>query len=563
MDFNALLKQQGVQSKPPAAGGSDFSSLFKGGFGSAPQAPQDLEGRLKAGDTGYIKGFGNRTAEQQVAGAKHIAGSISAGNANIKKGGVGNVAKGAAQDVFGTVSGAAQAAFAPVTAAVSPVIQKTLPVSIKAGEDYLRLSHPTLAAAYDRFSPALKEKAAPVIAKVQEFSQKHPDDTQLAGDILNTALLFVGGEEAGPSLKEAASQAFTKEGANAFRDSVATGAKGAVDRGLGLAEKGQNKIIGTIENASKKSVSDKLAGQEASYQAGKISKPETQAFIPKEEGGGGKTFGSVVDNVHSGIKKFREDSIKTLNDVKEKITGSNIKPDEVGSVINDKITSVLGRKAESRGLKGFDATSSSVDDLKSYGLINDSEEKLLQGMVKTIRDNPDATDRGILNLKEDLYKKYFKSGNQDYDTSNKIVKSVYDGLNDLVGRANPKIRPALDAASANIKDVQAMEKQLLGTGAEREAKLRAIATKLKDGTLNSDDISLIQKLEKATGKKILPELEGYANYAELLSEKNKTGKFPTAKDVKRKAIYGNIKKAAVGAGVVGGILEGKKILTGH
>ena len=479
----------------------------------AINTPTTLQGKLQANPS-----YGSQVGAEQVAGAKKIAGSVQKGAADIQKGmqlgglkGVPSVAKGFAESAFGTISGAAEAAFAPVTPAISKMVSWVTPA--------LRAMNPQLAAIYDKAVP-----------KVNALVQKHPESATLIGDMLNTVLLAVGGGIAEAPAKEAVGEAFTKDAFQGVKEDVTSAIK-----------TGEEKVAKTPSK-----IGDIIVGKEAKYKAGKISQESTQQFIPKEQGGGGKMFGEVVDNTKNAIQKFRTQSMKTLNEVKSKITGSHFKQPDIAQVVNDKITSVLGRKAESRGIKGFDTTGASVDDLKSYGLINDNEEKLLKGMIKTLQDNPDITDRGILNMKEDLWKKYYKTGNQDYATSNKIVKSVYDGLNDLVGSANKNLKPALDVASENIKSGELMEKQLLGTGVEREAKLKSIAKGLKDGTINADDIALIQKLEKETGTKILPDLEGYGNYAELLSEKQKTGKFPTARGVKTKAIAKRL-------GIAGGI----------
>jgi hypothetical protein len=482
--------------------------------------------------------LGQQVGDEQLAGVNKIKGSIEKGASDIQKGmekgglkGVPDVALGMAKSAFGTISGAGQAVLAPVNVLVSKLTNAVTPM--------LRQQNPELAKAYDAIIPT-----------VQSLADKHPESATLIGDMVNSLLLGVGGGVAEAPTKEAIGEAFTSKALKGAGEDI-------VNVGKNALEKGKAKIAETPK------IGDVLAGKEATYKASKISAPETKQFIPKEQGGGGKTFGSVVDNTEKAIKQFKEKSIKTLNDVKSKITGTNFKQPDVANVINEKLTSVLGNKAESRGLKGFDATSASVKDLKDYGLITDKEESLVNGMVKTLQNNPDISDRGILNLKEDLYKKYYKAGNQDYATSNKIVKSIYDGLNDLVGSANKNLKPALDLSSKNIADVESMNKQLLGTGAEREAKLKSIATHLKDGTVNADDIKLIQQLEKETGTKILPDLQGYSNYSELLAEKNKTGKFPTAKGVKSKAIKGTLKKGAIGLGITGGVLEGAKIITGN
>jgi len=378
---------------------------------------------------------------------------------------------------------------------------------------------------FNRFGSLQAPKKPTVLSKIGDafknstvFGDK-PLDPQ---EVINAGLGFAGGAS------------------GAIKNKIVTGVKEVLPK---IIEKGKNLIV----------------GKEALHQASKIAEPATQKFVPVEQGGMGKLFKEVVDTTSSAIKKFTTNSINELNKVKSKITGTNFTKENVITTVNDKISSTLGTRVNTRGLTGLDATKASLKDLVDNGLVNDGEVKLLKGMSNFISKTKDWTDRGILNLKEDLFKNYHKTGD-GYQTSNKIVKSIYDGLNEMVGSANKKLKPALDAASQNIKDVEAMTKQLLGTGVEREAKLKALATQLKNGAINADDLALIKKLEESTGHSILEDLKGYANYQELIAEFNKTGKFPTAKGVKTKAALDTLKKTAITGAVTGGLISGGEAL---
>lgn len=146
---------------------------------------QDLETKLNTSSN-----YGDKVAGQQLGGAKKIAGSISTGGKNISKGmieggakGAVKIAEGTAQGAFGTITGAAQIALSPITPAVSKAIAWITPA--------LRASNPQIAKAYDAIMP-----------KVNELEKKHPESSTLIGDMVNTALLAVGG--GGADLGEAA-----------------------------------------------------------------------------------------------------------------------------------------------------------------------------------------------------------------------------------------------------------------------------------------------------------------------------------------------------------------------
>lgn len=159
-----------------------------------------------------------RTMTQQAEGAQKIATSVKKGAEYMQKPGIGNKIEGAAISGFGTITGAAQAFLAPVTAVTSP-LAKTMFEGFKN-------THPGLMAAYNALAPAAQKALEPTLSKIKEFTDKHPDETTLAGDVLNTALLAIGGGEAKAVTPEL-SVAGAKEVATAVKEDVAGAVKGA------------------------------------------------------------------------------------------------------------------------------------------------------------------------------------------------------------------------------------------------------------------------------------------------------------------------------------------------
>lgn len=223
-----------------------------------------LQGKLQSEDTGYISGMGARTGQEQVAGANKIASSVKTGSEDLQKGidiakqgGASNVLKGAAKGVqglaeggFGTVSGAAQAAFAPVTAAVSPVIKAELPAVGKV----LGFMNPGAKMIYDNLAPQVKQALEP---KLQEVVDKHPNATGLAGDIINTLLLGIGGGATEGAVKESVGNALTKDALNASKESILNTPNAVKTAIVGTPEK---QIAKQVQNAVD-SVTPELSGK--------------------------------------------------------------------------------------------------------------------------------------------------------------------------------------------------------------------------------------------------------------------------------------------------------------
>ncbi|MGI9118421.1 MAG: hypothetical protein ACR2IQ_02640 [Minisyncoccia bacterium] len=187
--------------------------------------PQEtLESKLASQDTGFFSGLGARTAQEQLAGAKHIKETFQKGVSNMEEGaskgtfgGKIQQLKGAAQTVFGGISGAAQALFAPATAVVNPILKKVAPVAEKLQPYTQIVSDPIKGLVMAKLDPILKEKITP---KIQELLDKNPDNTQLVGDIVNTLLLGVGGESKSVTnaLKEGTSKEALKLSAQSIKE---------------------------------------------------------------------------------------------------------------------------------------------------------------------------------------------------------------------------------------------------------------------------------------------------------------------------------------------------------
>lgn len=197
-----------------------------------------LENNIQTGDTGYIKGMPSRVAEQQVQGADKIAGSIKEGASNISKGenqfgesglknklmGAGKIEEGGVQAAAGTIAGGAQSVFAPITAAVSPIIQKEAPVLVPAAIQAIQTNFPVLSSVYNSLPASVRSTIATKLQQIKSTittgTDKHPDLTSTAGDIANTILLAVGGTEAEQPVKQALSDALTKDGLQVVKDSI-------------------------------------------------------------------------------------------------------------------------------------------------------------------------------------------------------------------------------------------------------------------------------------------------------------------------------------------------------
>lgn len=191
--------------------------------------------------------YGEKVGQEQLVGGKKISSSISKGAEDIQKGvdqqasnsfgtkikGFGNVVKGGAEAAFGTITGATEAVFAPVTPAIKNIIQKAT------------TENPNFA---DSPAGKLTSYLAP---KLDAFAQAHPDAATLTGDILNTALIAIGGNPLEAVGKDAVKTAFTKEALSGAIKDVA----GAVKDIPGVVSDVAGSVINTADKI-KTGVSD-------------------------------------------------------------------------------------------------------------------------------------------------------------------------------------------------------------------------------------------------------------------------------------------------------------------
>ena len=203
---------------------------------TVPTQPTTLEGKLKA-DTSYV----SKVAEEQVGGAKKIAGSLSKGYSDIVEGrklkdegkpiqGFGNVLKGVVGGVAGSITGAGQALLAPVTPAISGIMKGLTPI--------LRQQNPELAKVYDTIAP-----------KVSELAQKHPESATILSDIVNSFLLIGGVAGAKALGGNAVKKSFTKEALISGKEAL-----------IKDVTSGITKVKGSIGNI-KTNISESLKGK--------------------------------------------------------------------------------------------------------------------------------------------------------------------------------------------------------------------------------------------------------------------------------------------------------------
>ena len=322
-------------------------------------------------------------------------------------------------------------------------------------------------------------------------------------------------------------------------------------------------VAGDIAKGSANLAKKGAIGKEGLKTLSQIANPEAKKYVA------GKSFSEVVKTTQEALSSFIKDSKESLQKVKEMLpsdTGAISKTglttgketfaqktiemkNAVQQKVKEAISNSITKNAEYRGtaeeVKGSLRT---PKDLINSGLLTSEEIPRVKGILKTVNEWKDFSARGVLNLKEDL-DAYYKAG---FNTSNSILKNIRNGLKDIVAEVHPEIKPALEKATQDIEKSQAMRKLLIGKDKySGETKLATLARSLKNPASRQETLNLIQELKSATGKDILPQLEGYADYLELLKKD-----FPT----KAGTITKNI---ATRLGIGGGIAEGVKILSGH
>ena len=354
-----------------------------------------------------------------------------------------------------------------------------------------------------------------ITSKFGQFAFKRLNDAVLGGGIQATSNIVNGQpltKDVGSSAVGMAIAGPVLRGVTKVAGAVLKPLAKPLAKALGLTEDGATNLIkGADDKTLTEILTQKGFGSEAIDTAKAIQDPIAQQFHA-----GTKTFDSVAKKTESAIGKLETTSRNELKAVKEQIPDFKFSKEEVGSHVNNSLLESLGQVAKSRGLTGFDATKATLKQLEADSLIQPHEEKLLSGMFNHIGNRMDLSARGILNLKEDLYKNYYKEGNQDFTTSNKIVMNIYNKLNNLVTDVHPEIKPALDKASASIKSIEDMKRFFIGKDTvSGEKKLVALAKSMKDPSINKEVLDMLKKLETEAGVSITPDLEGYSNYLKL------------------------------------------------
>ena len=280
----------------------------------------------------------------------------------------------------------------------------------------------------------------------------------------------------------------------------------------------------------------------------KIADPEAKKFIS------GKTFQEVADSTQKAIDSFVSTSKAELQSVKQTIPNIAVSADRKILAIKDAIVKSVQNTADYKGVTGdVNTLFKTVEDVKDSGLLTEEEIKRVNGMEKAVSSWTDNSARGMLNLKEKLGA-FYKDG---LTGSNRILGQVSNNLKDIVGEVAPDIKPALEKASQNIDKAEEFTKNLVGkTDAAAETKLMQIAKNLKNPALKGYQNQLLSELKVLTGYDALPELQGYANYAELLA-KNFPSKFGTV----MKGVATSPAAKVVGGIVAGGLsVQGLKDL---
>lgn len=325
---------------------------------------------------------------------------------------------------------------------------------------------------------------------------------------------------------------------------LAGGPEDVIQGGIDLA-KGAAKQGGTL-------VSKLALGKEGLGTLEKLSDTEAQKFL------NGKTLSDTAKNTQDALTDFENKSRAKLQAVKQSIPNDiKIDTSKILSKVNDAVLNSVGNRSAYKGVADDIADSiktnvkypeptrmfSSPDDLIHSGILNEEEGKKVDGMLNVIKNWKDNSARGVLNLKENL-DDFYKDG---LDNSNSILRGVQRSLKDVVGEVHPAIKPALKEASDNIEKATDFKRQLGKDAVASETKIGAIARALKNPAANASKIKLIKSVEQATGRSILPEIQGYSKYLDLI--KNGVDSVPT----KAGTI---LKHAGTRAGIAGGILAG-------
>lgn len=226
---------------------------------------------------------------------------------------------------------------------------------------------------------------------------------------------------------------------------------------------------------------------------------------------GEKTVNNIVRDIDSAAKEYSNQSKKSLMDVKNRLSNTNVNDRNIiASKVNDAVMNTISGNAEYRGVA---ANLKSIKDLENYGIIHGDEAKKVKGVMKYISDWKDMSDRGVLNLKENL-DTFYKSFSPEHTTGKKIVQNIQENLKGIVHENNPELQGVLQKSSDDIKFMENI-KSMFGTKkGTAESKVKTFLNQLKDVTLNEQQINALKKLDEATGYKydILNQALGYKDY---------------------------------------------------
>ena len=399
--------------------------------------------------------YGARVAEEQLGGIQKLQGSIEKGAQDLQAGkakggisGFGQALTGAAKAGFGTISGLAQTAFAPVT----PIVQAITPTAIQS----LRTLNPQLAQAYDAVAP-----------KIQEIASKNPESATLVGDVVNTILLGLGGGLSEGAIKEGIAPSLTKESLAGLKegltkDAITGDIKGAIS---GIKEK----IAGTPTSISEKALS--LNEKEL----GAVDKTKLK-YLTDKGFDMTKTEGGTLKN-----KSYQmTEKVKGLaNDFKDVLTGKT--PEENIQNVQKELT-----RLQNESKTAFEGANKSIN-----------KNQLVTGIKKSISKMNDSIYEGYTKAQQDAF-----SNKRISDFLSHVKEGNLKGLDDALEsfrsaniKADATISKAADSTYKAVKqyiiDNLPKEKaELYKSTNTAQAKLFDVAEILKGkiqasvGTLN-------------------------------------------------------------------------------
>ncbi len=466
--------------------------------------------------------YGEKVGQEQSAGVQKIGASISKGAQDIALGseqqnspdfstkikGVGNVIKGGAESAFGTISGAAQTFFAPITPAIKTVIQR----GIDNNPDFAN-------------SPAgkLVNYLGP---KLDEFAQAHPDAATLTGDILNTALLAVGGNPLEAVGKDALKGALTKEALSTAKNDLVGAVKNIPNTITNVADAGFNAVDKVKSLATK-------APQAAKELAIPTIKPEEAV---------GKIIQGTTEDVpvaQRALSEIDTNGVKTYKQLQSKIS------DKIKEIA-PQVDKQLAQDTVGKSIKSFEQTvgegksavrvnpvTQALDDLRTFYEKTNNASGLSK--IKSIENNAKIKGMTYKDV-NDLAKLHGRELNA-YNASNELAtgltkqaaENTRKGLKAVArqGLGGPEAQ-ALDAKLSDLYDLQTLvDKQVenVNKSVQKAPKTNKLqqgvrtAVKVAD-TLTGNPLKAIGREIGATSGSLTP-VEMEAQLAKLLKSLKK------------------------------------------